>query len=59
MNKIKITEPNENIEVHLSDGCTLCGPRGASIEDFIKALDDKISAPVVAAIVNGDLREMH
>ncbi len=59
MNKIKITEPSESVEVHLSDGQTLCGPRGASIEDFIKTLGDSTSAPIVAAIVNGDLREMH
>ncbi|MCP4139224.1 MAG: nucleoside kinase [Chloroflexi bacterium] len=59
MNEIKITEPSENVDVHLSSGQTLRGKRGTSIEDFVKRLDNNASAPIVAAIVNGDLREMH
>jgi uridine kinase len=56
---IKITEPNKEVEVHLADGRTLRGPRGASVEDFMKALNITPNAPIVAAIVNGSLREMH
>ncbi len=56
---IKITKPNVIVEVHLSDGRTLHGPRGASVEEFIKALNTQPDAPIVAAIVNGNLREMH
>ena len=55
---IKITEPNKIIEVHLSDGRTLHGPRGASVEEFIKALNIHPDKPIVAAIINGSLREM-
>ncbi len=55
---IKITEPSKMVEVHLSDGRTLCGPRGTSVEKFIKTLDAQSGAPIVAAIVNGNLREM-
>jgi uridine kinase len=59
MNKIRITEPSKSVEVHLHNGQTLRGKRGSNVEDFIKALDDNSRAPIVAAIVNGDLREMH
>ena len=58
-NKIKITEASETVEVHLLDGQSLRGPRGTSAEDFLKATSVKPDAPIVAVVVNGNLREMH
>lgn len=57
-NKIQITEASEIIEVHLPDGKTLRGPRGASAEDFLKSIAVKPDAPTVAVVVNGALREL-
>ena len=56
-NKIQITEPRETVEVHLHDGRTLRGPRGASAEEFLKAIAINEDEPIVAVIVNGGLRE--
>ncbi len=56
--KIEITEPRQTVEVHLSDGRTLSGQRGASAHDFFHALGDNANDPIVAAIVNDDLREL-
>ncbi len=54
---IRLTTPRETIEVHLPDGRVLSGPRGASVGEFLRAVADP-NDPVVAAIVNGDLREL-
>ena len=57
-NDIKFTDPREMIEVHLDDGRTLTGKRGTSAEDFMKMIQDEEKPPIVAAIVNGSLREL-
>jgi uridine kinase len=56
--KIKQTQLRPEVEIHLPDGRILSGPRGAKIGEFLKTVADSLSAPVVAAIVNGDLREL-
>ncbi|HEY2979926.1 MAG TPA: nucleoside kinase [Anaerolineales bacterium] len=61
MNKrglFKQVPPREDVEIHLSDGRVISGPRGASVADFLKAAAQPSDAPLVAAIVNGDLREL-
>ena len=55
---IQTVSPRDTIEVHLPDGRTLSGPRGATAGDFLEADPTSGSAPLVAAIVNGDLREL-
>ncbi len=55
---IQPVTPRATIEVHLPDGRVLSGPRGASAGDFLGAPGAPAPAPVVAAIVNGDLREL-
>ena len=57
-NKIEITELSQIVEVHLPDGRTLEGPRGTNVEDFLKVVEEDTKEPMVAAIVNGDLREL-
>jgi uridine kinase len=54
--KIDLVAPRSSVEIHLSDGRVLSGPRGAKVEDFLTTLE--YDAPLVAAVVNGNLREL-
>ncbi|HCC79676.1 MAG TPA: nucleoside kinase [Anaerolineae bacterium] len=56
--KIESIEPRSQVEVHLPDGQVLSGPRGTVAGEFLKVAADKRPAPVVAAIVNGELHEL-
>ncbi len=55
---IELVEPRPNVEVHLPDGRILSGPRGASAGEFLKAVSEKSDTPIVAAVVNGELRQL-
>jgi len=55
---IHLTEPRPEVEVHLPDGRVLSGPRGARVGDFLETVADSLQAPVVAAVVNRNLREL-
>ncbi|MGZ6347507.1 MAG: nucleoside kinase, partial [Anaerolineales bacterium] len=57
-NKIQLVTPRDSVEVHLPDGQVLCGQRSSTAGDFLLANDSPGNAPLVAAIVNGDLREL-
>ncbi len=46
------------VEVHLPNGSILSGPRGAAVGDFLRVVGEAFAAPIVAAIVNGELREL-
>ena len=48
--------PRKTVEVHLPDGRVLSGPRGATVGEFLRAV--QTSAPIVAAIINRDLKEL-
>lgn len=52
------TQPRPEVEVHLPDGRILSGRRGAKIGDFLEVVADSFDAPIVAAVINGDLREL-
>ena len=56
--KVQIVQPRKTVEVHLPDGRVLSGPRGASAGTFLHSVEGSLPAPVVAAIVNGDLHEL-
>ncbi len=56
--KYKFVEPRENVEVHLSNGEVISGPRGGTLEEFLKLLDERGLPPIVGAIVNGKLTEL-
>ena len=56
--KIYLTEPRPEVEVHLPDGRVLSGPRGAKVGDFLESVADSFEVPVVAAVVNRNLREL-
>ncbi len=51
-------QPRETVEIHLPDGMVLCGPRGATAEEFMRQLDRADQPPIVGAIVDGNLREL-
>ena len=55
---INIVSPNKNIELHLSDGRVLEGPRGAPVGEFLQTVKDDFSAPIVAAIINNEIHEL-
>ena len=55
---IKIVEPNKEIELHLSDGRVLSGPRGAQVGEFLQKVKDDFGAPIVAAIINNEIHEL-
>ncbi|MGA2502762.1 MAG: nucleoside kinase [Anaerolineales bacterium] len=57
-NKIQPVTPRDTVEVHLPGGRVLSGPRCSTAGEFLQAGAEAGSAPLVAAIVNGDLREL-
>lgn len=57
-NKYKFVEPRDDVEIHLTNGEVISGPRGGSLEDFLKLLDARGMPPIVGAIVNGKLTEL-
>jgi len=56
--KIHLTQPRPEVEIHLPDGRILSGPHGAKIGDFLDFVSNSTDAPIVAAVINGDLREL-
>jgi hypothetical protein len=52
--EITFVTPRPSVEIHLPDGRVLSGPRGATVEQFLKVLDDQ-NAPIVGAVVNYEL----
>ena len=57
-NKIQTVPARDSVEVHLIDGRVLTGPRGTSAGEFLGMDYAPNAAPLVAAIVNDDLREL-
>jgi uridine kinase len=57
-NKIQSVAPSDSVEVHMPDGTVLSGPRGTRVADFLEAAAGSEAAPLMAAIVNTDLREL-
>lgn len=56
--EIQQVTPRPTVEIHLTDGRVLSGPRGATVGEFLKSIEDPGSPPIVGAVVNGDLREL-
>lgn len=55
---IQITNPSPTIQLHLADGRTLTGPRGAKVGDFLEIVKRDYKAPIVAALINNELHEL-
>ena len=58
MSDISFVQPRDTVEVHLPDGRVLQGKRSTKIETFLKTLPEWENPQVVAAIINGSLREL-
>jgi uridine kinase len=54
--QISLVPPRTSVEIQLPDGRVLSGPRGAKVGKFLEMLE--YDAQLIAAIVNGDLREL-
>ncbi|MDH5508600.1 MAG: nucleoside kinase, partial [Anaerolineae bacterium] len=57
-NEIRFVEASDQVEIHLPDGRSLCGPRGAAVGNFLAPLEKEEMPPIVGAIINGTLREL-
>lgn len=54
----RFVEPKQDIEIHLSNGEVISGPRGSTLEEFMRLLDERGLPPIVGAVVNGKLTEL-
>ena len=52
-------EPRQTAQVRFPDGRILEAPVGTQVEDYVKAAFPDGPVPVVAALVNGELRELN
>ena len=50
--------PSDQVEIHLPDGRTLRGPRGAAAGDLLEPIVADLAAPLVGVMINGDLQEL-
>lgn len=53
-----VSQPSPDVQLFLSDGTVLRGPRGATLEAFLRPVEARFPAPVMAAVVNGVLQEL-
>lgn len=51
-------EPRDTVEIHLSNGEVISGPRGGTLEEFMALLEERGLPPIVGAVVNGKLTEL-
>ncbi|HVU32473.1 MAG TPA: nucleoside kinase [Opitutaceae bacterium] len=58
MTEPTFADPSSTIELHLPDGRTLRGPRGATAAALLAPLSVAGAPPIVAAIINGELCEL-
>jgi uridine kinase len=50
--------PRTEVEIHLPDARVLQGKRGASIAELLAPVKPELPAPLMGAIINGDLHEL-
>jgi uridine kinase len=55
---IKPAQPRDSAQVWFDDGRVFEGPVGSSLEDFIRAAGSDEQNPTVAALIDGELREL-
>ena len=54
----KFVEPSKVVEIYLSNGEVISGPRGGTLEEFLELLEERGLPPIVGAVVNGKLTEL-
>ncbi|MDH7486290.1 MAG: nucleoside kinase [Anaerolineae bacterium] len=55
---IRLSQPRQTAQVWLADGRVYEGPVGTPLEEFIRVAEPNPPVPIVAAIVDGQLREL-
>lgn len=58
MASIHRAQPRPTVQVRLGEGCILEGEPGATLEEFACVANDDSGAPIVAALVEGELQEL-
>lgn len=58
MTSVRFVEPSPLIELHLPDGRTLQGPRGATAETLLAPIAGELPAPLVGVLINGELHDL-
>jgi uridine kinase len=58
MSESSFVESSPLVEIHLPDGRTLRGSRGETAGNLLAPIVDALPAPLVGAVVNGELREL-
>ena len=58
MTDVRFSEKSDLIQIHLPDGRTLQGPRGASAGEFLRPVAAALPAPLVGVVINGELHEL-
>jgi uridine kinase len=58
MTSSRLVTPADTVEIHLPDGRTLQGPRGASAASLLQPVAGTLPAPMVGVVINGELREL-
>jgi len=57
-NEFVFVDPRDTVELHLSNGEVISGPRGSTLEEFLGLLQERGLPPIVGAVVNGKLTEL-
>ena len=52
------SKARQTAQVHFADGRIFEAPVGVTLETYIKAIEFDLPAPIVAANINGELREL-
>jgi uridine kinase len=55
---VRPAEPRRSAQVHFADGRIFEAPVGTTLETYIEEIDFDLPAPIVAAHINGELREL-
>lgn len=58
MTASRLVSPSPTVQVHLPDGRTIEGARGATLVQLLEPVLGEAKAPVVGAVVNGELHEL-
>ncbi|HVS51120.1 MAG TPA: nucleoside kinase [Opitutaceae bacterium] len=58
MTPSRFAERNPLVQIHLPDGSTLEGERGAAVGRLLEPIVGALPAPLVAAVINGELHEL-
>jgi uridine kinase len=56
--EIRLASPRSTVQVRLDDGRILEGPVGTALETFVARIRQPEEPPIVAALVDGELREL-